>query len=94
MTLDDYFPWELKPRLLSEEEMEHPVRVIHEFFSTQHLPEARKQLWELLKVVFIGNYARTLNRSERYNLIHFYEQIEKLVEAVHVIAVKNPKIID
>jgi hypothetical protein len=94
MALQDYFPWELKPRKLSREEMENPIQVIHEFFSSQHLPQAREQLWELLKVIFIGNYAKSLTRIERSDLISFYEQLEKLVEAVHVIAIQNPLPID
>lgn len=94
MTFQDYFPWELKPRHLSQEEMENPIKVIHDFFSRQHLPEARKQLWELLKVAFIGNYGKSLTRMERSDLVSFYEQLEKLVEAVHVIAVQHPKVID
>jgi uncharacterized protein (UPF0216 family) len=91
MALQDYFPWELKPRKLTREEMEDPLLVIHDFFSNSHLPQAREQLWELLKVAVTGNYGKSLTRIERSDLVFFYEQLEKLVEASHVIAVQNSK---
>lgn len=90
MALQDYFPWELKPRYLSREEMEDPIVVIHNFFSNQHLPQAREQLWELFKVTVTGNYVKS-PRTERSDLVCFYEQLEKLVEAVHIIALQHPR---
>jgi hypothetical protein len=92
MTLQDHFPWELKPRYLNREEMDDPIIVIHNFFSSQHLPQAREQLWEMLKVTVTDNYCKSLTRTEKSDLVYFYEQLEKLVEAVHIIAIRNPKV--
>jgi hypothetical protein len=69
---------------LSEEEIENPYLVIHEFFSFVHLPDARQALWEWLKLTVIGNYHRQ-TCADKSNLIYLYEQVEKLVEAVHII---------
>jgi hypothetical protein len=89
MPLQDYPAWELKPRKLSFEEMEKPITVIHDFFSYGHLPEIREQLWELLKTTVAGNYCKILDRRERSNMLYFYEQLEKLVEAVHILHVRD-----
>jgi hypothetical protein len=85
MPLQDYPAWELKPRKLSREEMENPMQVVHEFFSYGHLPEIRDQLWDLLKTTVTGNYCKMLTRRERSDLVYFYERLEKLIEAVHVL---------
>lgn len=86
MPLQDYPSWELKPRHLSREEMEQPMQVIHDFFSYGHLPEIRDQLWELLKTTITGNYCKTLSRRERSDILYFYERLEKLVEAIHLVS--------
>lgn len=90
MSENDYPEWELKPRRLNYEEMENPLLAIHDFFSYGHLPEIRQHLWEMLKAMVTGNYCNLLTRRERSNLIYFYEQLEKLVEAAHVIHKNNP----
>lgn len=88
MPLHDYPSWELKPRKLSQEQMQDPLLVIHDFFNYSHLPEIRQQLWELLKTTVSGNYCRQLTRRERSDMLHFYEQLEKLVEAAHLLHTK------
>jgi hypothetical protein len=85
MPLQDYPSWELKPRVLNQAERENPQQVIHDFFSYCHLPEIRKKLWELLKTTVTGDYCRALTRRERSSMLYFYEQLEKLVEAAHVL---------
>lgn len=86
MPLHDYPSWELKPRKLSKEEMQEPLQVIRDFFMDAHLPEIREQLWEFLKTTVTGNYCSVLNRQERSNLVHFYEKLEKLIEASHLLS--------
>ncbi len=83
MTNEDHGAWELKPRKLTPEEMECPDKVIEEFFQYAHLPQVRWYLWEFLKTMVTGTYVQLKSR-ERANLIYFYEQIERLVEAAHV----------
>jgi hypothetical protein len=86
MPLQDYPVWELKPRKLSREEMENPMLVIHDFFSYGHLPEIRYQLWDLLKTAVTGNYCKLLTRRERSDMVYFYERLEKVIEAIHLLS--------
>lgn len=85
MPIADYPDHELKPRKLTEEEIKNPYQVIDEFFSFGHIPQIRDLLWEFLKTTVTGNYPKKLSRRERCDLIHFYEKIEKLIEAAHLI---------
>ena len=84
MLFNDFPKSELKPRKLSKEEIENPYQVIHAFFDYAHLPQIREHLWEWLKLTVSGNYNKESCR-ERTNLLYFYEKIEQLVEAVHII---------
>lgn len=81
--LEHHEAWEMKPRKLSVEELEHPEQVVEQFFQFAQLPQARWYLWELMKVLVSGTYA-DLDSRERISLICFYEQVEKLIEGVHV----------
>jgi hypothetical protein len=89
MPLSDYPAWELEPRKLSAEQIADPMQVIHEFFNVGHLPQVRDMLWELLKITVTGNYAYGLTRREKTDLIYFYEQLEKIVEAAHLLHKKG-----
>lgn len=76
--------WESAPRKLSAEEMENPEKVIEEFYDYARLPQVRAYLWGSFKAMISGGYPR-LKYREKYNLIYFYEQIERLVEATHIL---------
>ena len=80
--------WEMKPRKLSIEEVEHPERVIDEFFQFAQLPQARWFLWEGMKTMVTGNFCE-LDSRERSTLMCFHEQVEKLLEGVHVLYERN-----
>lgn len=86
--LDHQEAWEMKPRKLSVEEIEHPEKVIEAFFQYAHLPQIRWYYWEGLKTLITGTFV-SLKSKERSNLIFFYEQLEKLIEIVHVIYEKD-----
>jgi hypothetical protein len=86
--LDHHEAWEMKPRKLSVEEIENPEKVIEEFFQYAHLPQVRWYFWEGMKTLITGTFSNLRSR-DRSNLIYFYEQIEKLIEVVHVIHEKN-----
>jgi hypothetical protein len=92
MPLQDYPYWELKPRKMNREEMENPMLVIHDFFSYSHLPAIREQLWELLRTTVSGNFCKSLTRRERSDMLFFYEKLEKVIEAIHVLSVQNPQV--
>ena len=82
-TIDHHEAWEMKPRKLTIEETEQPSRVIDEIFQYASLPELRWCLWEGTKTLVTGTFHHLKSR-ERCNLIHFYEQIERLIEVTHV----------
>jgi hypothetical protein len=84
MAIQDYPSTELEPRNLSKEEMEDPYKVIHSLFDYGHLPQIRFMLWDLLKITITGTYHQQ-KPGERASLLHFYEKLEKLVEAVHIL---------
>ncbi|MBL7735945.1 MAG: hypothetical protein JNL51_10825 [Chitinophagaceae bacterium] len=90
MSLRDYSPFELEPRKLSKEEIENPYEVIHNLFDFAELPFIREQLWELLKLTISGSYHKQ-SRSDRANLLFFYEKLETLVEAAHIIHQRTKK---
>ena len=81
---DHHEAWEMKPRKLSIDEVEHPERVIDEFFQFAQIPQVRWYLWELMKTMVSGNFNQ-LKTRERANMIFFYEQLEKLIEGVNVL---------
>jgi hypothetical protein len=89
MRFADYHEaWEMKPRKLSTEEIEFPEKVVDEFFQFAHLPQVRWYLWEIMKTMVTDGYSH-LKSKERSNLIYFYEQVEKLIEVVHVMHERN-----
>ena len=75
--------WEMKPRKLTSEEMECPERVIEDFFELMHLPQVRWYLWEGMKTMVTESYSQLKSR-DRLSLVFFHEQLEKLIEVVHV----------
>lgn len=81
--LETHEVWEMKPRKLTAEEVDCPEKVIEEFFQFAHLPQVRSFMWEGVKTMVTGNFAQ-LRTRDRVNLLYFYEQMEKLIEGVHV----------
>lgn len=80
--------WEMKPRKLSLEEIDQPEKVVREFFEFAHLPQVRWYMWELMKTLVTGSFPE-LDNKERIGLLCFYEQLEKLIEGVHVMHEKS-----
>lgn len=89
--IDLHEAWEMKPRKLTIEETENPQKVINEFFQYASLPDVRWILREGTKTLVSGTFHQLRSR-ERYNLIYFYEQLEKLVEVNHIIYENQKKI--
>jgi hypothetical protein len=86
--LDHHEAWEMKPRKLSVDEIESPHKVVEDFFQFAHLPQARWYLWESMKTMVTGTFS-DLKRGDRCTLLCFFEQIEKLIEGIHVIHERN-----
>jgi hypothetical protein len=71
---------------LSAEEKDDPQHVLQQFFDFARLPQAREFLWLWLKTTIAADFNKALTRRERSDLLHFYEQLQKLIEAAHLIA--------
>lgn len=84
MTMPEHEAWEMQPRKLTVDEVENPEKVIKDFFQYAQLPQVRWILWEGMKTMVTGGFAHLRSR-DRASLIYFYEQMEKLIEGVHVI---------
>jgi hypothetical protein len=77
---------------LSEEEIKNPHLVIHQFFDYAGLDDLRGYLWEWLKLSVTGTFnTRMVDKYKRYDLLLFYEHIEKLIEATYIIYLRNKK---
>jgi hypothetical protein len=77
-------------RRLSEEEIKDPYLVINSFFDYASLDTAREYLWEWFKTTVSGTYnTKLLTRHRRYDTIYLYEHIEKLIEAAHLINLRQ-----
>lgn len=89
MPLPDYPSREMEPRKLTAEQVANPMLVVHALFDFAHLPQLREMLWHLLRAVVTGSYA-SLPQDEKNDLLYFYEQLEKLMEAAHLLHKADP----
>jgi hypothetical protein len=81
---------ELCPRKLSVNEINDPYLVIKQFFEYASLPICREYLWEWLKATVSGTFNTVLmEKNQRFDMIYFYENIEKLIEAAHLIQLQK-----
>lgn len=77
--------------LLNSEEINNPQMVLTELFDFAHLPELKNMLWEWLKATVSGSYNKTLSNRERASILHYYEYLEKLLEANYLIHAQQKK---
>lgn len=83
-------PKEYTPRKLSPQEIKDPNLALFHFFDYSSLPRIREHLWEWLKTTVSGTYnTKLLDKNTRYDIIHLYEHIEKLIEAAWLIHTKQ-----
>ncbi|HMG66458.1 MAG TPA: hypothetical protein VK588_02195 [Chitinophagaceae bacterium] len=74
------------PIKLEEEEINDPYLVISRFFDYADISSVRGYLWDWLKITVSGTYnTKLLDKHQRYDMIHFFEHIEKLIEAAYII---------
>jgi len=77
---------------LSQEEISNPHLVIDRFFDHAGLESHRDYLWEWFKLTVSGTYnTRLIDKHRRYDMIIFYEHIERIIEAAHIIYLQNKK---
>jgi hypothetical protein len=70
-------------RYLSPEEIDNPHLVIERLFANTHLPALREALWQWLKLTITGTYSLE-EPLQQANLVHLYEEMERVLEAVWV----------
>ena len=69
-----------------------PYLVLTRFFDYADIHSVRKYLWDWFKITVTGTYnTNALDELQRSDMINFFEHMEKLIEAAHLINLKNPK---
>jgi hypothetical protein len=63
----------------------HPA--LRDFFTYYSLSDVREQLWELLKGAVTGTDHQ--QPGERAGMLHFYEKLEKFIEAAYLLHTKS-----
>jgi len=76
---------------LTEEEKANPLEVLHEFFETRSLQEARETLWEMVETALIADHTRYDKAEHRHHLLWFYRALETLVEAGYCLVSEKKK---
>ncbi|MFB6457062.1 HEPN domain-containing protein [Chitinophaga sp. Hz27] len=77
--------WLNQPFKLNSNEIENPLSVLEDFFDHDHLYGSRYCLWEMLRSTITGSYFNGLSAKERDDMAHFYELLERLIEATYLI---------
>ena len=81
---------ECYPIRLDEEEINDPHLVISRFFDYASLPHIREYLWHWLKITVSGTFSdKIMDKRQRYDLVYLYEHIEKLIEAAHLMHLRQ-----
>ena len=73
-----------EPLKLTSQEIEQPYLVIEEFFTYADLNSSRELLREVLRCMVVGDF-HELDVEQRSEVMVFYEQLERLTEAAHII---------
>ena len=77
---------------LSEEEIRNPQLVIDRFFDYAGLENLREYLWDWFKLTISGTFnTQLIDKHRRYDMIIFYEHIERIIEAAHIIYLQQQK---
>lgn len=69
---------------LTLKEIEDPHKVLEDFFLSYKPEECRKALWKWLRLTIGGDFS-SLESNERSDLISFYENLQKLLEATYLL---------
>lgn len=86
MALVNHKQPESLPQKLDKEEIKDPFLVVHRFFDYANINQQRQYLWEWHKTMIAGTFnSELLDARQRYNMIYFYEHLEKLIEAANLI---------
>jgi|HubBroStandDraft_6_1064221.scaffolds.fasta_scaffold1620916_1 hypothetical protein len=64
----------------------NPYEIIKAYFEDKEMCEVRIRLWNLVETALTSDNIQFSEAAERLSLIHFYGQLEELVEATMKIA--------
>lgn len=67
---------------------QNPYETIKAYFEDREMYEVRTRLWNLVETALTSDNIQFHEPSERLSLIHFYGQLEGLIEATMKIAVE------
>ena len=70
---------------------QNPYEIIKAYFEDREMYEVRTSLWNLVETALCSDNIQFHEPSERLSLIHFYGQLEGLIEATMKIAVRERK---
>lgn len=75
---------------LDKQEINDPYLIIGRFFDYADIDSIREYLWEWLKITVSGTFNTYLvDKQQRYDMIYFFEHLQKLIEASHAIHQKR-----
>ena len=60
---------------------QNPYEIIKTYFQDREMYEVRIRLWNLVETALTSNNIQFSEAEERLSLIHFYGQLEELIEA-------------
>ena len=80
---------ELDPQKLTEEEVKDPYLVLIKFFDSEKLPRIRALFKTWVRTGIAGTQIEILDEIEKAQLFDFFERVEKLIEANHIINVRT-----
>lgn len=75
-----------QPIRLSAEEQAQPLAVIKEFFEVCPLSQGRQLLWHMAENALRADYTLYDSAKERSQLLWFYRELERTMEACVVLA--------
>lgn len=80
-------PFTPPPLYLENLEISSPIIVLHSFFSVHGLLTTRELLWKWFRHTATGSFPTAITVEEKKELADFYEHVQKLIEAAHIISV-------
>ncbi|WP_207515966.1 hypothetical protein [Longitalea luteola] len=83
--------WSNQPIRLIEKEKRDPLLVLDDFFECYHLRDVREKLWEWVSEVVTSPNEIASEPLERSSNLYFYEKVEGLIEAAHILRRKIHK---
>ena len=90
-THNNHPQWRNEPIRLNEAQLKNPALIFDEFFQNYRLNEVRQTMWQCLVAVISSDDSVSNDHHERNNHLHFYGQMEMLVEGVWVMYKRKDK---